>query len=167
MSEPRASSSSAAETECRCFTTVAHRHSVHLANTLRCLSKLSNLLSEYEAVLHVPGRGDIRLKRDMHDEQRWITRWESEPQIGPLFKQLPAAVRQVIESKCQCVRGSGGSVLDFWLGLGATLKYDFVKQGNVYFCNHNGYDIICSLFQIASMVKPGDPSGGYDAKQSG
>lgn len=88
----------------------------------------------------MPGRGDIRLKRDMHDDETWVTRWESEPQIGPLFKQLPAAVRQVIESHGKCMKGD--SVLDFWLGLGATLKYDFVKQGNLYLCNHNGYEII-------------------------
>ena len=169
MSEQRASSSS--ETECRCFAKVSNQNIAHLANSLRCLSKLSSVLSQYEAVLHVHGRGDVRLKKDMHGSdrscERWVTRWESEAQLGPLYKQLPAAVRQVMETECKSPIKGGSNVLDFWLGLGAHLKYDFVKHGNAYLCNHNGHEIICHLFQIASMVKPGSPAEGWDEKLSG
>lgn len=33
---------------------------------------------------------------------RWSMVWESEPNKGPAFRELPAAVREVCESHCFC-----------------------------------------------------------------
>ncbi len=42
---------------------------------------------------------------------RWIMRWESDDLKGPLAKELPAAIREVMESHCF---SSSSNATDFW-----------------------------------------------------
>ncbi|KAG1677620.1 hypothetical protein FOA52_010401 [Chlamydomonas sp. UWO 241] len=169
-------------TECRAVGVVPNANATPLANALRGMCTKYNKMNVYEATLTIPGKNtNMRVQRrvrpsnntnPVHEKlaDRWCVLWESAPNLGPTYRDLPATVREVCESQC-----AGSSAPAFWqslgakfqynnkeaaarkLSLGAKFQYDMVKEGNEYICHHKGFEMRVQLMRILAPTVPGNP----------